>query len=68
MIRVIFGTHLKLEKHTTRKSNNRSSAGELANAFSKGGQGRGVESRDNRRQEGYGKWERKSRKAGVLEG
>ena len=43
MIRVIFGTHLKLKKHTTRRSTNRSSAGELANAFSKGGQGRGVE-------------------------
>ena len=55
-------------KNTTRKSNNRSSAGELANAFSKGGQGKGVESRDNRRQEGYGKWERKSREIGVLEG
>ena len=43
MIRVIFGTHLKLEKHTTRKSRNTSSAGELPNPVSKGGQGRGVE-------------------------
>lgn len=68
MIRVIFGTHLKLEKHTTRRSKNRSSAGELANPFSKGGQGRGGGSPDNRGQEGYGKWERKSRELEVLEG
>ena len=33
VIRVIFGTHLKLEKHTTRKWKNRSSARDLANPF-----------------------------------